>query len=69
MEIDRLMDELFKYEGYEATDSMDCIIIDESYEKIARRMDEVRSLYDNIERLVEHDMAMKEQSRKYSWMF
>jgi hypothetical protein len=63
------IDDLFKHEGYEATDSMDCIIIEESYAKMARLIDEVMDLYNNVENLIEHDMAMKEESRKYSWMF
>jgi hypothetical protein len=48
---------------------MDCIIIEESFAKMARLIDEVMDLYNNVENLIEHDMAMKEQSRKYSWMF
>lgn len=61
------IDDLFKNEGYEPTTSMDAIILEESYERMAQLIDEVMDLYHNAERIVEHDMAMREQSRKYLW--
>ena len=61
------IDDLFKHEGYEAINSMDCIIIDESYEKMASLVEEIMDLYNGVERIVEHDMAMREESRKYLW--
>lgn len=59
------VDDLFKNEGYEPINDMDAIILEESYAKMARLMDEVMCLYYNAERIVEHDMAMREQFHKY----
>ena len=61
------IDDLFRHEGYEATDSMDCIIIEESYAKMARLIDEVMELYQGVERLIEHDMACKADIHNYLW--
>jgi len=59
MELPSKIDDIFQYEGYEATNGMDSYIIEESYSKISELLDKINDYYKHIERLVEHDMAMR----------
>lgn len=59
------MDTYFQHEGYVCLNQVDTALIEKCYDKMQDHLDEVHHLLNTIDNLVEHDMAMREQKRKY----
>lgn len=60
------MDKYFEHEGHICLNERDTALIEKCYDKMQDHMDEFFQLFNTVENLVEHDMAMREQKRKYA---